>query len=216
MWYQFVLTTSRTGPHLGIAKDGWSMDQEVEVCIMTLSLTMRRAGLSMDHDNDNEKSGYKYGPWRICFAHPSQKFKKIVSWNPHPFYAGSNIGIYAYHRNKWPTSWYLDDGLQPQVVLALPTWGTRGTLVTGSLFLIGGLPRRTTFRLLPRGSWGSNATARMWTSAVHSLLSRRMAGGVSTDEFLNRSKRPRFTVDLGSWQSIPGSEPRALDDYCGR
>jgi hypothetical protein len=30
----------------------------------TLSLTMRRAGLSMDHDNDNdnEKSGYKYGP----------------------------------------------------------------------------------------------------------------------------------------------------------
>ena len=80
------------------------MDQEVEVCTMTLSLTMRRAGLSMDHDNvnDNEKSGYKYGPLRI-------------------FLAGSNTGIYAYHRNKWPTSWYLDDGLQPQVVLALPT-----------------------------------------------------------------------------------------------
>ena len=33
------------------------MDQEVEVCTMTLSLITRREGLSMDHGNDNEKRG---------------------------------------------------------------------------------------------------------------------------------------------------------------
>ena len=155
---------------------------------------------------DNEKSGSKYGPWQWqwqweewvqvwtmtdLFGSSDTHQPKIQIFRfltPSPLlHAGSNTGIYAYRRNKWPTSWYLDDGLQPQVVLALPTWGTRGTLVTGSLFLIGGPLRKHPAGSCRRGSWGRNATAR---TAYSPAGWRR---GASTEDFFKRSKLSRFT-----------------------
>ena len=50
----------------------------------------------------------------------------------------------------------------------------------------------------------------MWTSAVHSLLFRRMAGGVFPDKFNQPDVSHAFPF-LDVMQSISGSGPRALD-----